>query len=196
MIDINKLINYFPFAQTISQEDIALFFQHVKISQLNSGDIFIEKGDNNSTIYFINKGLVRSYYLNGNGKEITLRLKYENQITACYDVVLFNRVSNYFFQALEPTELIALDFGLMEQILEKYSGLEAGRRFFLTQLLAESIESLDDFILLRPEQRYTKYLEKNPGLVNRVPDKYIANVLGITPVSLSRIRKRIALKKR
>ncbi|MBK8659738.1 MAG: hypothetical protein IPN22_12925 [Bacteroidetes bacterium] len=50
-------------------------------------------------------------------------------------------------------------------------------------------------MLLSPEERYLKFIQKYPDLLNRVPNKYIANVLGITPVSLSRIRKRISTKK-
>lgn len=54
---------------------------------------------------------------------------------------------------------------------------------------------VDSFVLLSPEERYKKYVKDFPEIVNRVPDKHIANVLRITPVSLSRIRKRIATKK-
>ena len=53
---------------------------------------------------------------------------------------------------------------------------------------------IEGFILYTPEERYIKFIEKYPDINNRVPDKYIANVLGITPVSLSRIRARIIEK--
>lgn len=53
----------------------------------------------------------------------------------------------------------------------------------------------ESFILYSAEERYLNFVKNNPDIVNRVPGKYIANVLGITPVSLSRIRKRIAQKK-
>ena len=51
---------------------------------------------------------------------------------------------------------------------------------------------LEAFVLLTPEERYQELISSNPTLINRVPDKYIANIIGITPVSLSRIRKRLA----
>ena len=57
-------------------------------------------------------------------------------------------------------------------------------------------ERLKSFVLLNPEERYLDFIKKNPSLVNRVPGKYIANVLGITPVSLSRIRARVVNQKK
>lgn len=50
---------------------------------------------------------------------------------------------------------------------------------------------LEAFVLLSPEERYREIITSNPSLINRVPDKYLANIIGITPVSLSRIRKRL-----
>jgi hypothetical protein len=61
--------------------------------------------------------------------------------------------------------------------------------------LKQTFGRIDSFVLLSPEERYKKYIKDFPGIVNRAPDKHIANVLGITPVSLSRIRKRIASEK-
>ena len=74
--------------------------------------------------------------------------------------------------------------------------VEKNRKYILQRLLKESFKRVESFVLLNPEERYLKFIEDNPGLMNRVPNKYIANILGITPVSLSRIRKRIAEKKR
>ncbi len=81
------------------------------------------------------------------------------------------------------------------KIIEQNTKLDSGRRYFMMNILSESLSALDDFILLSPEQRYLKFIQDHPVLLNRAPIKYIANVLGITPVSLSRIRKRISNKK-
>ena len=54
---------------------------------------------------------------------------------------------------------------------------------------------IDAFVMLSPEERYLQFVENNPDMINRVHNKYIANMLGITPVSLSRIRKRISRKR-
>jgi CRP-like cAMP-binding protein len=116
-------------------------------------------------------------------------------VFASYEIVFFNQPSRFTFQALEPTELFVIDFNNLREIVDCNSKFESGRRFFVQTILAESLNAIDDFILLNHEKRYLKFVKEHPELLNRVPIKYIANVLGITPVSLSRIRKRITTKK-
>jgi len=195
MIDFEKLTLEFPFLSELDSTDMLEFFSYTKILNLNSGDIFLEQGSLKSNIFFVKKGLIRSYFIKENGEEITNRLRYENQVMASLEVTLFNQPSRFIFQAIEPTELIVISFHDLRQLLERNKKFESGRRFFLATTLAESLKALDEFILLSPEKRYLKFAKENPELLNRVPIKYIANVLGITPVSLSRIRKRVVTKK-
>jgi len=194
MIDFEKLKHVFPFFQELGTDDVFKFLEHTKLLKLNQGDIFLKQGSLKSNLYFVKEGLIRSYFVDEKGEEITNRLRYENQVMSCYEIDLLNEPSRFNLQALEPTELIVIDVKAMRQIVDDNPKFEAGRRFFLTTTLVESLEALDDFMLLSAEQRYLKFVKEHPELLNRVPNKYIANVLGITPQSLSRIRKRIATK--
>ena len=195
MIDIDKLKLEFPFLNELSTNDVFDFLKHVQVQQLKPGDIFLEAGSQKNNLYFIIKGLIRSYYINEKGEEITNRLRYENQLVASYEILFFNQAARFNFQALEATELLSINFNELRKIIEQNTKLDTGRRYFMMSILSESLASLDDFILLSPEQRYLKFIQDHRALLNRAPIKYIANVLGITPVSLSRIRKRIANKK-
>ena len=116
-------------------------------------------------------------------------------MVASADVIFFNQPSGLFFQALEPTQLIYIDYDMLQQIISDNPKLEANRKYILQNVLKEALQRVDSFVLCSPEERYLNFIKGNPDIVNRVPDKYIANVLGITPVSLSRIRKRIMSKK-
>jgi CRP-like cAMP-binding protein len=195
MIDLEKLKLEFPFLNDLSSSDVFDFLKHVQLIQLKPGDIFLEEGSQKNNLYFIIKGLIRSYYINEKGEEITNRLRYENQIIASYEILFFNQKSRFNFQALEPTELLVINFNELRNIIEQNTKLDTGRRYFMMNILSETLTTVDDFILLSPEQRYLKFIKDHPVLLNRAPIKYIANVLGITPVSLSRIRKRITKKK-
>lgn len=195
MIDFEKLKIVFPFINELSTDDVFSFLSHARIIKLNPGDIFLEQGSLKSNVYFVKEGLIRSYLVNEKGEEITNRIRYENQVISCYEIDLLNEPSRFNLQAIEPTELIVMDVKTMQQIVHGNPKLEPGLRFFVNNSLAEALSAVDDFMLLSPEQRYLKFVKENPELINRVPMKYIANVLGITPVSLSRIRKRISTKK-
>ncbi len=195
MIDFEKLKHVFPFFQELSSEDVFEFLQHTRVLKLKAGEVFLEQGSRKSNIYFVKEGLIRSYFVNEKGEEITNRLRYENQAMSCYEIDLLNEPSRFNLQALEPTELIVMEVKTMRQIVHGNAKWEAGLRFFTNSSLVQALAVVDDFILLSPEQRYLKFVKEHPELLNRVPNKYIANVLGITPVSLSRIRKRITTKK-
>ena len=77
-------------------------------------------------------------------------------------------------------------------MLERNRKLDVNRKYILQNLLKSDFERIETFTLKTPEERYLHFLDSNPGLTNRAPDKYIANVLGIASVALSRIRKHIA----
>lgn len=195
MIDFEKLKQVFPFLQELSSTDMLDFLEHTRAVQLKAGEIFLEQGSRKSNIYFVKEGLIRSYLVNKKGEEITNRIRYENQVMSCYEIDLLNEPSRFNLQALEPTELIVMDVTTMQQIVHGNPKLEPGLRFFMNSSLVQALTVVDDFMLLSPEQRYLKFVKEHPELLNRVPNKYIANVLGITPVSLSRIRKRITTRK-
>ena len=195
MIDIDKLKSEFPFLNELSSSDVFEFLQQTQLIELNAGDVFLEQGSLKNNTYFIKHGLIRSYYIDKKGEEITNRLRYENQLIAAYEILFFNQAARFNFQALEKSELFVINFNELRKIIEQNTKLDSSRRYFMMNILSESLSALDDFILLSPEQRYLKFIQDHPVLLNRAPIKYIANVLGITPVSLSRIRKRISNKK-
>jgi hypothetical protein len=86
------------------------------------------------------------------------------------------------------------DHAVLESIFNRNPRLEKNRKMFLREVVKKSSDRVRSFVLMNAEERYLKFINDFPDLSNRVPDKYIAHVLGITPVSLSRIRKRLASK--
>ncbi len=176
----------------LSMTDLKNIYHLVSVRTMKPGDIFIRAGCERKHIAYIRKGLIRSFLINDKGDEITTMLRWEDQFVASHDNVVWNRPSRFDFEALEPTELIQMDYDKLQQVLRSNPAYEQVRKHFLLKVIGESLERVESFILLNPEERYLKLIEQKPEIVNRVQDKYIAHILGITPVSLSRIRRRIA----
>jgi DNA-directed RNA polymerase subunit F len=86
---------------------------------------------------------------------------------------------------------LELDYKTAQGIIDNNPKLSSSRNTFLTNMLGQAMDRIESFVLLSPEERYNKLIAEKPDITNRVPDKYLATMLGITPVSLSRIRKRI-----
>ena len=167
-----------------------------KSRTFEKGVTIIEEGSKENQVFFIRKGLVRCFFVNEKGDEITFQLFPEHRVVLNFHTLLFNKPSKFEFQTLERTRVYQIDEQYFQSALVKNPKLlESSRQFIFRKNLQQVYERVESFVLLSPEERYLRYCKEYPGVVNRAPDKYIASILGITPVSLSRIRKRITSKK-
>ncbi|MBS1617248.1 MAG: Crp/Fnr family transcriptional regulator, partial [Bacteroidetes bacterium] len=97
-------------------------------------------------------------------------------------------------EAIEPTILFTGDFKAFKEKAEQDLDLMRFYNLVLEETLVNAIRRIEEFTQRSPEERYQRILLEQPGLIDRAPLKYLASYLGITPVSLSRIRKRISGK--
>ncbi len=196
MIDFEQMKAFYQLGYNLTLADAQVLLGATQEKALRAGDYLFQPGSTQRTIFFITKGLLRSFHINDKGEEITLFVRYEHHIIASSNVILFEQPAQFYVEALEDTELLCIDYDVLQSILAQHPKLANNRQLFLHSLLKETIERVHSFVLLSPEARYLQYIASNPTIFNRVPNKYIANILGITPVSLSRIRKRIATRKK
>jgi CRP-like cAMP-binding protein len=192
MLSPDDIQFYLGIFKGLSLTDLYELFKMAQAKRIPAGGIYIEEGATSKKLGFIRKGLVRAYRIKDNGDDVTLMLRWENQFIASHDTVILNQPSRFTYQALEDTTLMELDYCRMEKILDNNPKLSSYRNVILLRMLSEALERMESFVLLTPEERYLHLLIEKPNIFNRVPNKYLATLLGITPVSLSRIRKRIS----
>ncbi len=195
MVDLEKLRQIYKFGKELSLEDAGIIMKSAKTQTFKKKEIIIQEGSLKTELFFVRSGLVRAYCINNKGDEITFGIIAENQILTNIDVILFDQPSRYYYECLEDTKTLSIDFEKVQNIIESNPKLERNRKYFARNAMKKMLQRLESFVLLNAEERYEDFIKKNPTLSNRVPDKYIAHVLGITPVSLSRIRARIVTKK-
>ena len=141
--------------------------------------------------YFINKGCARLYFIK-EGEEISANFIFENGFISSYESYLLKTPSRQAIETLEDCELVVFKKDALDELSNRYpkfhifSKLIAEMAFVILQRRASS------FILDSPEERYLSMLQQHPLIAERVPQHMIASYLGITPVSLSRLRKRIS----
>lgn len=172
--------------------DIQQIIPYEQPKKLVAGEIYIDQGSPSKKLAYIKQGLMRTYMIKDNGSEVTLMLRWENQFVASVDSVLFSRASRYVYQALEDMELIEVDYDKIQPVVNNNPRLSQSRNNFLLNMLAEAMDRIEGFVILSPEERYVKILEEKPDIIGRVKGKYLSTLLGITPVSLSRIRTALA----
>ena len=178
-----------------NEEEWQAFTQHLKFSSLKKKDHFITEGTVCDQVGFILKGSVRYYYIK-DGTELTGYFSFENDFTSSYKSYLKQQPSLNYIQALEDTSLITFSYAAMQKMLD--NPLLAYKMERFGRLIAEYLiccyeERISSFVAQTPEERYLRMMETDRHIFQRIPQHYIANFLGITPVSLSRIRKRVLL---
>jgi len=196
MFDFEKLRRLYNLRKDLTLSDAQVILESSKIQSFEAGECLIKAGQLRKEVFWIQKGLVRAFRINEKGEETTTMLRWENQPFASPHLILFNQPAQQYFETLEATTVFRLDHERLQGIIDANPKLEANRTHILQGVLKEALERIDSFVLLSPEERYLDFIRTKPDILNRVPNKYLASVLGITPVSLSRIRKRIASNKK
>ncbi|MCU0430860.1 MAG: Crp/Fnr family transcriptional regulator [Cytophagaceae bacterium] len=190
MLELSKIQRYLSLFTNLSLSDILHLFTLVKERKLKAGEIYIHEGVVHKKVAYIKKGIVRGFMMKSNGEEATMVLRSEDEFVASYHSLLHKTGSKATYHALEDCVLLEIEYDKLMETIDKNPHYHSGRKFFLSNIAEDLLNRLEGFILLTPEERYDVFLKKNTTLAKRVPDKYIASYLGITPVSLSRIRAR------
>lgn len=194
MLDSEKIDFYLHLFKGIGAADLEKVIGATQQRILEPGEIYIREGENSSRLGYIKEGMIRSYHVNEKGIETTVLLRWEEQIVASYDSILMHQPSRFTYHTLEKTTLLEVNYSLIEKLLENNAAFEKARYHFVLDMLTQSLERIESFVLQTPEERYLQLIKDKPDLLQRISDKHLATLLGITPVSLSRIRKRITLK--
>ncbi|PBQ33736.1 cyclic nucleotide-binding protein [Sphingobacteriaceae bacterium] len=139
------------------------------------------------TIYFINKGSARIYYFK-DGKDITESFSFENNMIVRVESLLSGEPSRKAIHVLEDTEFIAVDSHKLFQLYDTHHDIERLFRKLFEAGYLETVHRLESIQFHTAEQRYAKLIKEMPDILKRVPLKHVASYLGITQVSLSRIR--------
>jgi CRP-like cAMP-binding protein len=187
-----RILLYLQRFENLTYEDLVSLLQLARLRHLAASEVYIHQHSNHRKIALILRGLIRVYMVKQNGDQITTELNWEDQIVACQDAIFLHKPSRFTYQAMEDTDLLEIEYDALQALLESTPKLESTRKYFLMSMLAESMERIESFVLLSPEERYRQLVAQKPNIINRVPNKYIATFLGITPVSLSRLRRRMA----
>ena len=185
---------YIKLLPDLQEKDWNALQEKLTIQYVKKGEFLTRNGEVCRQVSFINKGILRMYYL-VDGKEINMSFVPKFEYLSEYESFLTSQPSNANVDALEDAELINLSFDNM-QLLYKSNPIfeKAGRK--IAEMLYISISTaVTRLLTLTPEQRYQHILENEPYIIQSVPQYMIASYIGITPEHLSRLRKKMTSTK-
>ncbi|MBL4577883.1 MAG: Crp/Fnr family transcriptional regulator [Flavobacteriales bacterium] len=162
------------------------------LEEYKKGEHYTQLGSVSRKLGFLSEGIARTYFIDHSGQEITRRLAIAPSMISALKSFLTRKVSNENIIFLEDSVVLSIDYQNDQKLLQESTVYSQFRRIGIEFAFIELLNYLEIFLTEDAEQRYLIVLNSYPELVQRIPLHYLASLLGITPYSLSRIRKKVA----
>lgn len=184
---MTSLFHYFKKYNSLSKEAENAIAEICKVIVIKKNHDLQSIGHTCKTIYFLKKGVARIYYFKED-IDITESFSFENNMVVRFESLFTGRPSKKAIQVLEDSELIAINSTELFKLYDKHHDIESLFRKIFETALVDTVNRVESIQFHTAEERYNYLIKEAPDVLKRVPLKYIASYLGITPVSLSRIR--------
>lgn len=159
--------------------------------KLKKNEYFINVGDIPDKMAFIISGIFRVFYNTESGAERILAIREENCLLSSYSSFLENTKSRFYFQALEDSCLLYISLKDYNELLSSHICWQTASGKYAELLYLEKEKKEIEFLTKDAETRYNNFINEHPTFEDRIPQYHIASYLGITPVTLSRIRRKV-----
>jgi CRP-like cAMP-binding protein len=167
-------------------EQIRHLFQEVDIPAKTT---LLHEGEISTRLYSIKKGCLRMWF-NNDGKDVTFQFFFEGQMVSSLESFIGKQPSIFNLETIEPSQVAFITKEGLDELFEHFPILKDGFQQILLQRLSDYGRLFLSRIKDNPQKRYEDLLLQHPEIIQRIPQHYIASYLGITPISLSRIRNR------
>ncbi|WP_285060376.1 Crp/Fnr family transcriptional regulator [Pedobacter ginsengisoli] len=192
MLSIFK--DYLQKKVAITDEQFNLISDKLKIKTFEKGEMILMKGEVSSHVYFVLDGLLRSYSIDSKGKTHIIQFAPEQWWLSERNGILFNEESEFFLDAIENTKAVVLPKDFITESAKIVPCMYELNASMLNNAIRFMQKRINMLLSATAEERYLNFIKLYPNLTLRVPQWMIASYLGITPESLSRVRKDLAHK--
>jgi CRP-like cAMP-binding protein len=189
----SELIKYCAQFIELTKEDINAICSSFKLIKLKRKEFLLKEGEICNFIAFINSGIIRHYHIK-DGNEITCDITLSLNFITDYKSFIQDIPSTYNFQILKNAELLVISRKDLFQLYKNSRQIETLGRIMAEQVAKRTIDIAMSLASDKPEERLTKLLLNSYVLFQEVPQRYLANLIGISPESFSRIRARLIKK--
>lgn len=185
----NALRKIYP---DLNCDEIHFISSKVTVTKLQAKKLYLIAGEIQESLGFAFNGLLRSFYINDKGEEITIDFIKENSYATDYGAFVSQNPSKYYIQTLESCLLVNVPFTLLEECYAKYKNFEKFGRLIAETHLHKRQHRIESFLFQNAEQRYLNFISQNKDLLHRISLTHLSTFLGMKRQTLTRIRKKIS----
>jgi|SRR5215471_1570052 len=183
---------YLEARAAFSEADVEYLRRAFLFRRLAAGDYLQRAGDVARYAAFVARGCLRNYVIDAKGKEHIIQFAPETWWLADSTSLRDRTPSPYFFDAIEDSSVLLIDGPSHADLVEHVAGYAAAFRNGLQKHAAAKDERIVSSLSASAEERYLQFLETYPSIALRVPQAMLASYLGMTPETVSRIRKHLS----
>jgi CRP-like cAMP-binding protein len=187
-------INIFRQFTDFNELELKIIMPYFVPKKFKKKSILLNAGQVSNEVYYLIKGCIR-LFCEKDGEELSTYFFTENMFAGSYDSFLSRKPSKVAIETLEECEVLSLTHEAQEELYKVFPKMNEFIRKAIEQRFVLLHDLFISYLLNSPEERYLMLQKDRPKLLQRIPQHQIASFLGITPVSLSRIRNRVARKK-
>ncbi len=190
--EFRAFVSSFPF---LRPDEVDTIVNHTTVKEFEKGEVLLREGMVSKNCHAVVRGCVREYYIK-DGIEKTTAFYTEGDAVNAFSSYSNQVPSKHFLECSEDCLLTVGSQSLIDEMCERIPRLAEFIKFEVEKDAGKLQERMASFMTSSPEERFNDLMETNPNLINRVPQHQIASYIGVTPESLSRIRKRIIQKEK
>lgn len=175
----------------LSDEEIDFMFESITITRLKPKELYVRIGEIQDNLAFSCKGLLRGFYINDKGEDITIAFIKANNYATDYGSFINKAPSTFSIEALEPCLLINIPYSSIQNSYLKFKNCEKYGRLIAEHHLIKVQNRIKEFLFNNAEQRYLNFIAKNSDILNRISITHLSSFLGVKRQTLTRIRKKL-----
>ena len=165
-----------------------------KVRRFGKKEIITKAGEIENYFNFIVKGLARKYYKK-NHHELNTQISFEGQMLLSQESFHSRQPSDYFIETIEPTTVVSISYDDAEKMFASSQRMEHLGRLIVTYSMVIKDRWQIQLVKMTPRERFLNFVTKNPELMHRVPQKFLASYLNIKPETFSRFKHLIRTHK-
>ena len=194
MESLENITNYLSEILEVPMGSVAMCSTYYTIKAVTKGELLLQEGEICHDTFFVEKGLLRMYSLDRNGKEHIIQFAPENWLISDRSSTYFSHKSRYYIEAVEDSNVLLLNHEFFKRLMENYPHTVEKNDLLLQKHIRNLQNRVNSLLADTAEERYMSFIKMYPDILLRAPQWMVASYLGITPESLSRVRKELAKK--